>query len=246
MPVFTAEDGVNIPVPKNVFTRESHRLEDIKINEDEVKSRLERLREDKSPGVNDLSPIVLKRISEEIAHPASILFSQSMNEGDVPLDWRSANVTPIFKKGSRNLPENYRPVSLTSQLSKVMESIIRDIIISHLDRHRLIRDTQHGFRKGRSCTTNILEFLDMVTGVINQKGSVDVIFLDFAKAFDKVPHRRLLAKLQAHGIDGQVVRWIASWLKGRKQWVCLDGYSSTWADVLSVYHKDQFLVHYCS
>jgi len=197
-----------------------------------VKSRLERLREDKSPRVDNLSPRVLKLISEEIAHPASMLFSQSMNEGDVPLDWRSANVKPIFKKGSRNLPEHYRPVSLTSQLSRVMESIIRDII-SHLDRHRLIRDTQHGFRKGRPCTTNILEFLDMVTGVINQNGSVDVIFLDFAKAFDKVPHRRLLAKLQANGINGQVVRWVASWLKGRKQRVCLDGYSSTWAYVLS-------------
>ena len=73
----------------------------------------------------------------------------------------------------------------------------------------------------------------MVTGVINQKGSVDVIFLDFAKAFDKVPHRRLFAKLQAHGINGQVVRWVASWLKGRKQRVCLDGYSTTWAYVLS-------------
>jgi len=73
----------------------------------------------------------------------------------------------------------------------------------------------------------------MVTDVINQKGSVDVIFLDFAKAFDKVPNRRLLAKLQAHGIVGHVVRWVASWLRGRKQRVCLDGFSSKWADVLS-------------
>jgi len=176
---------------------------------------------------------LLSRFLKNAPPVSCILFNQSVNEGDVPLGWRSANVTPIFKIGNRNLPENYRPVSLTSQLSKVMESIIRDIIISHLDRHKLI-DTQHGFRKGRSCTTNILEFLDMVINVISQKGSVDVIFLDFAKTFDKVPHRCLLAKLQAHGIDGQVVRWVASWqVKGRKQRVCLDGYSSTWADVLS-------------
>jgi len=97
-----------------------------------------------------------------------------------------------------------------------MESVIRDVITDHLDKHNLIRDSQHGFRHGRPCTTNVLEFLDIVTDVINQKGNVDVIFLDFAKAFDKVPHKRLLPKLQSHGIGGQVVRWIAPWLKGRK------------------------------
>jgi len=160
------------------------------------------------------------------------LYYSSMNEGDVPLDWRSANVTPSFKKGSRNQPENYRPVSL-SQLSKVMESVIRDVITEHLDRYKLIRDSQHGFRRRRSCTTNILEFLGVVTNVVNQKGNVDVIFLDFTKAFDRVPHRRLLAKLQSHRIDGKVVRWAASWLTGRKQRVCIYGSSSHWADVLS-------------
>jgi len=98
-----------------------------------------------------------------------------------------------------------------------MESVNRDVITEHLDKHKLIRDSQHGFRRGRSCTTNILEFLDMVTVVISQKGNVDVTFLDFAKAFGKIPHRRLLAKLHSHGIDGRVVRWIASWLKGRQE-----------------------------
>ena len=232
--VFTVEDTANIPVPQPIFTGgETDQLKDINITVDDVKARLEKLREDKSPGDDDMSPRLLKMICEEIALPVTLLFHQSVIEGDVPLDWRSANVMPIFKKGSRNQPENYRPVSLTSQLSKVMESIIRDIIVRHLDRHKLIRDSQHGFRRGRSCTTNILKFLDTVTDVINQKGNMDVIFLDFAKAFDKVPHRRLLAKLQAHGIDGRVVRWVESWLRGRKQRVCLDGFSSTWAAVLS-------------
>ena len=90
-------------------------------------------REDKSPGADDLSPRLLKRISEEIAYPVTILFSQSMSEGAVPHDWKIANVTPIFKKGSQRQPENYRPVSVTSQLSKVMESVVTDIITGHLD-----------------------------------------------------------------------------------------------------------------
>ena len=100
--------------------------------------------------------------------------------------------------------------------------------IGHLDRHHLIRDSQHGFRRGRSCTTNLLEFLDKVTEGINEKESVDVVFLDFAKAFDKVPYRRLLAKLEAHGLGGKVLRWIEAWLTGRMQRVCLDGYSSAY------------------
>jgi len=107
---------------------------------------------------------------------------------------------PRFKKGNRSSPENYRPVSLTSQLSKVMESVLRDEIVRHLDKHNLVRDSQHGFRRGRSCTSNLLEFFDRVTEEVNEKNNVDVIFLDLAKAFDKVPHMRLLAKLRAHGI----------------------------------------------
>ena len=136
----------------------------------------------------------MKELSEEIAYPVTQIFNKSLKEGDVPLDWRTGNITPIFKKGSRSSAENYRPVSLTSQLSKVIESIIRDEVVQHLDRHNLIRDSQHGFRPGRSCTSNLLEFFDKVTEEINEKGNVDVIFLDFAKAFDKVPHKRLIDK----------------------------------------------------
>jgi len=114
-----------------------------------------------------------------------------------------------------------------------MESIVRDNVVRHLNKHGLIKDSQHGFRSGRSCTSNLLDFLDKVTEYINQRDNVDVVFLDFAKAFDKVPHMRLLAKLQAHGIDGNVIKWIESWLKDRMQKVCLDGCCSKWAPVLS-------------
>jgi len=232
--VFTAEDITNIPQPANIFGKlDSDRLLNVEFTVEDVKARLASLREDKSPGADDLSPRLLKRISDEIAYPVTILFNQSMSEGAVPYDWKIANVTPIFKKGSRRQPENYRPVSLTSQLSKVMESVVRDIITGHLDRHHLIKDSQHGFRHGRSCTTNLLEFLDKVTEATNEKESVDVIFLDFAKAFDKVPHKRLLTKLEAHGLGGKILRWIEAWLAGRMQRVCLDGYSSAWVYVLS-------------
>jgi len=127
-----------------------------------------------------------------------------------PMDWKIANMTPIYKKGSRKSAENYRPVSLTSHLSKLMEAMIRDRITVHLDEHQLIRNSQHGFTRGRSCTTNFLSFLDEVSNVLDDCENADAIFLDFAIAFDKVLHHRLLVKLHAHGIEGRVANWIKS------------------------------------
>ena len=199
--VFTTEDTSSIPTPDEVYEgSEKDRLVDVEISEEMVKARLAALREDKSPGPDDFLPRLLKMTCEEIARPIALIFNRSMKAGDVSLDWKTAHIMSIFKKGNRSSPENYRPVSLTSQLSKVMESVLRDEIVRHLDKHNLVRDSQHGFRRGRSCTSNLLEFFDRVTEDVNEKNNVDVIFLDFAKAFDKVPHMRLLAKLRAHGI----------------------------------------------
>ena len=114
----------------------------------------------------------------------SILLRKSLDEGVVPDDWKIANVSPIFKKGDKRKVSNYRPVSLTSQVLKVIETILRDAIVSHLEASNLIRDSQHGFRKGRSCLTNLLVFLDKLTTIVNEGHSAD-----FAKAFDKVPHQ---------------------------------------------------------
>jgi hypothetical protein len=156
-----------------------------------------------------------------------------METGEIPRDWRCANVTPIHRKGSRSSVENYRPVSLTSQISKLMESLIRDAIEAHLEKNFLLRDSQHGFRKGRSCLTNLLSFLDEVSEKIENGECVDAIYLDLAKAFDKVPHQRLLLKLENYGIRGKVHNWISAWLSDRSQRVCLQGKVSGWRTVAS-------------
>jgi hypothetical protein len=135
-----------------------------------------------------------------------------MESGTVPLDWRCANVTPIYKKGPRSDPGNYRPVSLTSVCCKIMESIIRDGLMEHLEKNKLIGSSQHGFLPGKSCSTNLLEFLEKVTREVDEGRPFDIVFLDFAKAFDKVPKNRLLEKLRAHGVRGGVLRWIRNWL----------------------------------
>ena len=127
---------------------------------------------------------------------------KSFDEGVVPSDWKLANVCPIYKKGSRAHAMNYRPVSLTSQICKLLESIIRTAVVAHLDKFNLIKDSQHGFRRGRSCLTNRLEFLDKVTRSVDSGDNIDIIYLDFAKAFDKVPHHRLI-KQESHAVEGK-------------------------------------------
>ena len=159
----------------------------------------------------------------------------SLQLKQVPSDWKYANVTPIFKKGDKSDPGNYRPISLTSQICKVLESIIRDNIVNHLNKHTLLLQSQHGFTKGRSCLTNLLLFLEDITKAIDEGKPLDVIYmyLDFSKAFDKVPHQRLLLKIKAHGVCGNVADWIGEWLHDRKQTVVLNGENSRLQDVLS-------------
>ena len=155
--------------------------------------------------------------------PLTNLFNLSLESGTVPQDWRDAIVSPLLKKGSRAKAENYRPVSLTSIVGKLCESIIKDRLVQHLNEHELLRNSQHGFTSGRSCLTNLLDFFESASKELDSGNDVDLVYLDFCKAFDKVPHCRLIKKLHAHGIRGKVLEWIKSWLSGRRQRVCVDG-----------------------
>ena len=231
--VFTKEDS-EVPTPVQMYKGpEDEKLTNIKIDEETVKKKLEKLDPSKAAGPDDIPPSLLKNLADELCTPITLIFNKSIEEGLVPEDWRTAHITPIFKKGSRSKPGNYRPISLTSVIGKVLESIFRDHITDHLDQHNLIADTQHGFRKGKSCTTNLLDHLEALTKQVDEGIPVDVVYLDLAKAFDTVPHRRLLAKIRAHGIDGRVARWIEAWLEDRKQRVITQGATSNWEQVTS-------------
>jgi len=160
-----------------------------------------------------------------------IIFRKSLDEDSVPDDWKSANISPIFKKGNRNIADNYRPVSFTSLICKMFESIIRDAIVRHLEDNSLLRDSQHGFRKGRLCLTNLLTFMDKVTGYLDSGVPVDTVFLDFAKAFDN--WYRTVGWLSNWNPRGKLLQWIVAWLSNRKQRVCINGTKSSWQLVLS-------------
>ena len=150
------------------------------------------------------------------------MFNMSLQEGIEPFEWKEANIIPLFKKSSRNKSENYRPVSLTSVICKLLESIIRDHMMEFLIKHKLINPSQHGFLKAKSCLTNFLCFLEELTKWVDDGSPVDVIYLDFQKAFDKVPHQRLIRKLKSHGMGNSIINWVEQCLTDRRQRVVVD------------------------
>jgi len=206
--VFTKERLEDMPKAKCEYKDcQKSGLCDIVINEEIVMDKLKRLRDDKASGADELVPRFLSKIENELVQPLTRLFKKIVENETVPRDWKDANVIPIFKGGTKSSATNYRPISLTSQLCKVFEAIVRDQVVKYLEDNRLIRDSQHGFRKGSSTLTNLLLFLDKVLNCVDEVLSVDIVFLDLAKAFDKVPHRRLLGKMRKLGIGGR--RYIA-------------------------------------
>ena len=151
-----------------------------------------------------------RELAEEIAEPLSIIYQRSLLMGEVPEEWRLANVTPIYKKGCREDLGNYRPVSLTSVPGKIMEQIPLREITRHVRDKRGSSPSQHGFTKGRSCLTNLISFYDPVTRLVDEGKAVDVVYLDFSKAFDTVSHSILLQKLALRGLDQYTLGWMSA------------------------------------
>ena len=156
----------------------------------------------------------------------------SLESGNIPDDWRTS-IVPIFKKGDKHQASNYRPVSLTSISCKLLEHIIHSQVMDHFDHHSILSNSQHGFRSRRSCETQLAITIDTIARTLDEGGQVDIVLLDFAKAFDKVPHQRLLHKLQFYGVRNNTLRWIEDFLHCRQQQVLLDGHTSSTAEVLS-------------
>ena len=198
-----------------------------------VEKLLNNLNPSKASGPDLLPTRILKMVSMEIAPVLCMIYQQSYNTGQVPLDWQQANVTAVYKKGDKTNPANYRPVSLTCILCKTMEHIIFSQTMGHLDNYDILVHFQHGFRPNHSCETQLLNTVEDLAHRLDKRKTTDLLILDFSKAFDTVPHRRLLLKLKHYGIDGKTNRWIASWLCHRQQKVVLDGASSTHSQVLS-------------
>ena len=192
--VFTQENTDTLPQVEPMLDP-SDEIADIEFSEEDVDTLLTKLKDNKSPGVDNIHPTMLKNLHSELKKPLYLLFRKSLDEGTVPNDRKMANVSPIHKKGNKKLTSNFRPVSLTSMVGELLERLINQAIMTHLSQHNLINDTQHGFLSKRSCQTNLLLYLELLTSCIDKGLDIDVLYLDFAKAFDKVPHKRLLKKV---------------------------------------------------
>ena len=208
-------------------------ISEIDVQMDQVRKLLKNLNTNKTMGPDRMHARILRELAEEITAPLTHIFNSSIRSGKVPDDWRLALVTAVHKKGSRSMASNYRPISLTSQICKLLEKIIRNNIIEFLEGNGLICLEQHGFRKARSCLTNLLETLEDWTRWDDDKADFDVIYLDFKKAFDSVPHGRLICKLNKLGFQGSLLNWIEDFLSHRKQKAVVNGVESGWRPVSS-------------
>ena len=184
-------------------------------------------------GPDGIHPLVLKRCAVTLARPLHVIFERTLKEGSIPKAWKQSSVIPIFKKGTRYDPLNYRPISLTSVVCKTMERLITRHISDYLEEHALLTDHQFGFRSGRSTTDQLLIVYETVSGIVDNGGTVDVIYFDYSKAFDVVNHEILLTKLRSIGIKGEILAWISSFLTDRTLQVCVKGHTSRPRSVLS-------------
>ena len=196
---FTAEDFSSTPNfrPRQLQTQP---LETVHITEEIVHKKLQSLRSDKSPGPDKLHPRILKELAKELTTPLAIICNKCIDKGTLPRQWKEAIVTPIFKKRCKSDPSNYRQVSLTSVVYKVIERIISESISEHVKSNSLQCSQQHGFTTGRSSTTNLLEAVKTLSEALSHNVPVDVIFLDYAKAYDTLPHIRLGNQIETFSI----------------------------------------------
>lgn len=228
--VFTVEGDSEI---MNIPLKSSMSLSDAASSIDKVEKLLSSLNPNKSCGPDECHPRLLKETASILSKPIYDLFTKSLESGFLPYQWKDANVTCIYKKGDKSLPGNYRPVSLTSVLCKTLEKVAREAIMTHLNANNLLADSQYGFRQNRGCILQLLKVVDEWSRDIDNNKQIDCVYLDFQKAFDTVPHRRLIKKLESFGICGNILNWISSFLTHRRQRVVLDGTFSEWKPVIS-------------
>ncbi len=228
--VFTVD---NDPITDTPAPGTKEVLSDVYFHPGIVERKIDGLKDGSAPGPDKLSTKMLKLMRPFLSYPLAVIYNRSMQEGKVPQDWKDANVCPIHKKGKKQEPGNYRPVSLTSIICKMMESVIKDELIDFLEKYSKLRPHQSGFRRNRSCVTNLLQYINKVGELVDQGHKVNSVYYDFSKAFDSVSHAKLIEKLETIGVTGHLKAWILNWLSQRRQRVVLDGKFSTWETVIS-------------
>ena len=229
--VFSEDDGRT----PDIKGKDCPPISELTITQNGVQKLLSELNPSKANGPDQISTRILKECADIISKPLTLIYQASLKQSKIPDDWRKATISPIYKGNnkSRSNPESYRPVSLTCVLCKTLEHIVHSHIINHLEQQNILTDQQHGFRKKRSCETQLVKTVNDLVKTLNEKGQTDAILLDFSKAFDKVCHRKLLLKLSFYGVKNNLLSWIEDFLSNRTQKVLVRGVESPEGKVTS-------------
>ena len=226
--VFT-EPRRKMPSPDEIFSRYEEAeicLDNIDFTEDDVQKAISELSITSAAGPDRYPAILLKNCKSSMAKPLYLIWRKSLDSGKIPQLLKKANIVPIHKGNSRGIAANYRPVALTSHLIKIFEKVIRSKMIDYMEKYNLFNPGQHGFRLGRSCLSQLIAHFDNISRMLENGENVDVVYLDFAKAFDKVDFLVTLQKLKSLGITGKLGCWIQAFLTGRTQSVMVNGHKS--------------------
>ena len=199
----------------------------------DITEAIDEIKPGAAAGPDDLPVLLLKKCKDALSKPIHMIWQHSMSTGTVPKFYKTSNIAPLHKKGSRAIAGNYRPVSLTSHIIKIYERVLRKQMVVHLEENNLLNSKQHGFRSGKSCLTQLLHHFDDIIEALSNGDDMDAIYLDYAKAFDKVDHQLLIRKLQLYGFHPKIIIWIESFLTNRTQQVVVDGHMSIIALIIS-------------
>ena len=221
-PYFTLEEKEDVPT-----------ITDIEFTEQDIIDAIDELKNNSASGPDGLAAIFLKKCKNSLAKPLFHMWRKCLDLGITPQKLKEAHIIPIHKGGHQGLPANYRPVALTSHVIKLFEKVVRKFIVKFLEENDKLNDSQHGFRIGRSCVSELLVHYDRIVEILESGSNVDTIYLDFAKAFDKVDHAIVLKKLSLLGIRGHLLQWLKSFLSSRTQMVLVNGVLSDPAPVTS-------------
>ena len=222
--VFSDTSAPSKVVPESCHT--NLKFTDINFTTEDTLSAIDEINPNSSCGDVHIPAVVLKNCKYMLCYPLKLLWQDSLMQGHVPSFYKEQTIAPVFKKGSKALAENYRPISLTSHVIKTFERIVRKKLVHFLEENNLICNNQHGFRSGKSCLSQLLIHIDTILTNGLEGLETDVIYLDFAKAFDKVDHEVLIKKLSNFGIRGSALNWITDFLSNRYQTVHVNGKKS--------------------
>ena len=202
-------------MPSVVYDTPSNKLNSIIFTKASVLKAMKKLKYNLSSGPDGLPPLFFKKLQHSLAEPLALMYTQLLSVSAVPATWKQAIIVPVFKKGASTNPSNYRPISLTCVTSKIMERVIADNMRDYFLKHNIITTSQHGFLKGLSTCTNLLESFNDWTLSLQGRSGITIAYVDFAKAFDTVSHDKLLHCLRLYGIDGDLLSWLRNFLSQR-------------------------------